>query len=139
EVSGKTLHLYLEDARITEKMEPNGWNSKQGLYRDVNITAYVTYRDLEYIEIRGDQELTCQDPIRSETFTLKAYGENEISFASLHTGYFKISMYGENKLKIKEGKTEFQKYRLYGDNRIDTRGLRSYSAVANIYGESQLK
>src|SRR5690606_40577082 len=52
------------------------------------LTAYVTYRALEEVEIRGNQELSCLDPIRSRRFALRAYGENDITFASLNTEYF---------------------------------------------------
>jgi hypothetical protein len=139
EVTNKTLKIYLDDARMTEKTERVGYNQKRGIYHDVNVTAYVTYRDIDHLEIRGNQELTCLDPLKAETFTLKAYGENEITLTHIKTDYFKTSLYGENDLRIKSGKADYQKYRLFGDNKIDTRELKSYSTIANIYGESNLK
>lgn len=134
---GKTLHIYLDDAKVVEKTRKDG-HSRLGIHPDVNVTAYVTYKSLEELEIRGDQELSCLDPIRAERFTLKAYGENEITLASLNTEYLVTRLYGENSLKIKDGKAKFQKYSLYGQNEIDTRPLKSYSTTANIYGESRL-
>ena len=134
---GKTLHIYLDDAKVTEKTRRDGY-SRRGIYPDVNITAYVTYKSLEELEIRGNQELSCLDPIRSKRFTLKAYGENEITISSLNTEYLITRLYGENSLKINDGKAQFQKYSLYGQNEIDTRPLKSYSTTANIYGESKL-
>jgi Putative auto-transporter adhesin, head GIN domain len=136
---GKTLHIYLDDAKVAEKTVRTDYATRKRIYDDVDITAYVTYRTLEELEIRGNQELSCLDPISSESFTLKAYGENEITLASLRTGYLHTKLYGENNLKIKNGKAEFQKYSLYGENDIDARSLRSYSATANIFGESKLK
>ena len=134
---GKTLHIYLDDAKMVEKTRKDGY-SRRGIYPDANVTAYVTYKSLEALEIRGDQELSCLDPIRAKRFTLKAYGENEITLASLNTEYLVTRLYGENSLKIKDGKAQFQKYSLYGQNEIDTRPLKSYSTTANIYGESRL-
>lgn len=139
DVSGKTLNIFLDNARITEKTELAGWNQRRGIYEGATLTAYVTYKDLEYLEIRGNQELTCLSPLSAETFTLKAYGENEITLASVNAEYFRTSLYGENRLTIKAGKAKYQKYRLFGENKIDTRALKSYSTVANIYGESKLK
>lgn len=136
---GRTLHIYLDDAQITEKMERLNRRHKHSYYRDATITAYVTYRSLRHVEIRGNQELTCKSPLHADKFVLKAYGENEIRFASIETKYLRTSLYGQNDLKVRGGIAEFQKYRLFGENKIDTQPLRSYSTTTNIYGESRVK
>jgi hypothetical protein len=141
EVHRKTLQIYLDKARKVEK--PTRFEDRHGSYRSmyhgVSITAYVTYTELESLEIRGDQELTCHDAIESEEFRLKAYGENEITLASLKTEYFKASLYGQNDLKIKKGKVIEQKYKLYGENKIDTREMKSSFASASIFGEGNVR
>jgi hypothetical protein len=139
EVQGRTLRVYLDDAKVTERTLRINDFERRGIYHNANITAYVTYRELEHLEIRGNQELTCNGPIRAERFTLKAYGENEIQLASVKTDYMRTSLYGENDLKIKGGKAEYQKYKLFGENKIDTQDLKSYSATTNTYGESRIK
>lgn len=141
EVSNHTLHLYLDNARKVEKMDPYepSHGQRRNMYDGVTITAYVTYKSLEGLEIRGNQELTCYDPIESDEFRLKAYGENEITLASLKTDFFKATMYGTNKLKISKGKVVEQKYKLYGENRIDTRDMKSAYASTSIFGEGQLR
>lgn len=136
---GRTLHIYLDDAQITEKMERLNRRHKRAYYRDATLTAYVTYRSLRHVEVRGAQELTCKSPLKADKFVLKGYGQNEIRFASIETKYLRTSLYGENDLKVRGGIAEFQKYRLFGDNKIDTQPLRSYSTVTNIYGESKVK
>jgi len=141
-VKGKTLHLFLDDARKVERTvrHYSGEGTyRHGIYDGASVTAYVTYSHLEMLEIRGNQELTCTDPIRASTFRLRAYGENEITLASLKTEYFKASLYGENSLKIKSGKVLEQKYRLFGENKIDTRELKSEYASTSIFGEGRLK
>jgi len=137
-VQGKTLRVYLDDAKVTEKLERIHPHESRSIYRDASITAYVTYTNLERLEIRGNQELSCNGPLEARKFTLKAYGENEIRLASVKAEYLKTSLYGENNLKIKGGKTEYQKYRLFGENRIDTRDLKSYETTTNVYGESRI-
>jgi hypothetical protein len=141
DVSNHTLHIYLDNARKVEKMDPYSDNHgpRRNMYDGVTITAYVTYTYLEGLEIRGNQELTCYDPIESDEFRLKAYGENEITLASLKTDFFKASMYGTNELKISNGKVVEQKYKLYGENKIDTRALKSAYASTSIFGEGQLR
>jgi hypothetical protein len=138
-VQGNTLRIYLDDAKVTEKMYRTASNGKRGIYHDASLTAYVTYKDLEHLEIRGNQELTCNGPLKAERFTLKAYGENDINLSSLKTEYLRTSLYGDNDLKIKTGKAEYQKYKLFGDNKIDTQDLKSFSTTTTIFGESKIK
>jgi len=139
-VTGKTLRIYLDQAKKVERMTPTrDGQPRKSMYEDVSVTAYVTYRDLEALEIRGNQELSCNDPIESNAFTLRAYGENEIRFTSLRTGFFKAKLYGENNLQIEKGRTLEQKFLLYGENKIDTKGLRSDYIITSIFGEGSLK
>lgn len=139
EVRNHTLRIYLDNARVTDKLERVGRHNRRSAYADAQVTAYITYRELEHLEIRGNQELTCNSPIVAETFTLKAYGENEINLTSLRTEYLRASLYGENKLRIRGGKADFQKYRLFGANKIDTQHMKSYAAITHIFGESKLR
>ena len=138
-VQGNTLRVYLDEAKVTEKTYRTGDNQRRGIYHNVSVTAYVTYKELEHLEIRGNQELTCNSPLNAERFTLKAYGENDINLVSLKTEYLKTSLYGDNDLKIQAGKAEYQKYKLYGENKIDTQDLKSFSATATIFGDSKIK
>lgn len=140
DVDRGTLRIYLDDAKVVERWVRSDEhpNAKRSIYQDVTVTAYVTYRDIEHLEVRGNQDISCSTPIEAERFTLKAYGENNIELASIRTDYLRTSLYGENDLHIGGGKAEFQKYKLVGDNKIDTKSLKSYSAIANSYGESRL-
>ena len=140
DVTGKTLRIYLDDARKVEPMkgQRDGHGKRESTYQGVAITAYVTYKELDMLEIRGNQELSCKDPLEAETFTLRAYGENEIHLASLRTGFFKAKLYGENDLRIDKGRTLEQKFLLYGENKIDTKGLRSDYIITSIFGEGSL-
>lgn len=141
EVNHHTLRVYLDDAKMTDPMEVFSTHptEKRSVYYSATITAYVTYRELEHLEVRGSQEITCNSPILAERFVLKAYGENNIKLASVKADYLRTSLYGENDLHIKGGKAEFQKYKLFGENKIDAQALKSYSAIANSFGESRLK
>ena len=140
EVHHKTLKIFLDEAQHVEKRHDhqNGYGHKSGIYKDVHITAYVTYKTLTHLEIRGNQELSCLDPVEADEFTLKAYGENTITLASLKTKYFKTSLYGENKLRIKNGKVLEQRYKLYGENKINTSELKSSYTSTSIFGEGDL-
>ena len=140
-VRGSKLKIYLDHARIVEKqvrLHREGYSTKEGIYKDQSITAYVTYKSLKGLEIRGDQELRCNGEINADKFKLKAYGETEIHLASLHTKKFKASVYGENQVTIKSGETDRQVYRLFGENKINSRGLKSVFTTTRIYGEGTI-
>jgi HSP20 family molecular chaperone IbpA len=141
DVRGKTLHIYLDYAKKVERNVRNLSRSHnwEGMYKGARLTAYVTYKSLKLLEMRGNQDLTCKDAIEADRFVLRAYGENQISLASLKTEYFKASLYGENDLKIKSGKVLEQKYRLFGENKIDTREMRSEYTSTSIFGVGNLK
>lgn len=142
EVVGNKLRIYLENARMVDKRErrdtENG-HSKVSIYEDVSVTAYVTYRFLNELEMRGEETLTCDHEIEADKFKLKVYGEAEVNLASLKAHKFKASLYGVNNIKIKSGESAHQVYRLFGENKIDTRGLESTTASARVYGEGRLK
>lgn len=141
EVKGQKLHIYLDEARYIEKrhrMWEDGYSWKKSMYRDVSVTAYVTYRELKGIEMRGEETLTCEDTLRSKKFKLITYGRTEARFAGIKTGKFKAVMYGENSLKIESGVTGHQKYALYGENMVETRGVDSKTAATTIYGEGRV-
>ena len=134
-----TLRLFLDRARIVEKQVPDGIrHHKRSVYSDVSVTAYVTYRELKELEIRGDGEISCETEISTEKLKLRAYGEAEIRLASLKARKFKASLYGVNRLQIRSGEAVTQVYRLFGENKVDTRGLSSTTASARIYGEGKL-
>ena len=140
-VKGNRLRIYLDHARIVEKqvhIKENGHHTKRGIYAGSSITAFVTYKSLKSLEIRGEQELRCDGDISTDKFKLRAYGESEIRLASLHAKKFKTSLYGENNLKISSGETNRQVYRLFGGNKIDTRGMKSAMASTRIYGEGKI-
>jgi HSP20 family molecular chaperone IbpA len=141
EVRGKTLHIYLDKARKTEKTKrtKNSEGKRHGVYEGAAITAYVTYKEIEYLEMRGNQVLTCYDPIEAEQFKLKAYGENNITLASLKTEYFKASLYGENDVRIKNGKAMDQRYRVYGENKINTQEMKSTYTSTSMFGDGELR
>ena len=140
-VSGNKLKIYLDDARMVERrvrVFKKGNTHKEGIYHGSSITAYVTFKELKSVEIRGEQELRCDDLIKISKFKLKAYGETEIRLASLDTRKFRVSLYGNNDVRIKSGSADDQVYRLFGENKINTIGLRSATATTRIYGEGKV-
>jgi hypothetical protein len=140
-VRRKKLHIYLDNARLVEKQEKfyyNGQNHSRSRYGNDRVTAYITYKELRGVEIRGDEGLVCNGAIKADRFKLKVYGENTVSLASLQTNRFKASIYGSNDIEIKSGAAGHQLYRLFGENKIDTQNMESNTTSSRIYGEGRL-
>jgi hypothetical protein len=142
EVKGKTLRLYLDDAKITVKnrkhYDEDGYEYKKPIYKNVHITAYVTYRQLRSLEVRGEEKVVCESPLVGDEFRLKIYGQSQVTLTSLEANHLSAYLYGENKLTIQSGNAETQKYRVYGENRIDTRNFTGKHISAGSIGESKL-
>jgi hypothetical protein len=142
-VQNKTLHIYLDDAKITVKNQK--WRDGDQTYqkpiyeKDVKVTAYVTYKQLKSLDVRGEEETTCRDELASDVFKLRVYGQAKVTVASLKARKLKAAFYGENKVTILSGQAVKQRYRVYGDNEIDTENLIGQNVSAHSYGESQLR
>jgi len=142
EIRHNKLHVFLDGSKLfpkQEKRQEGHCTFKKDKYRYATITAFITYRELKSLEIRGEEEVTIEDAISSEKFKLKAYGAAEIQIASLTTGKLKAKLYGENRLKIKEGEIKSQKYKLFGDNKINTEAIESQTITSTIYGEGLVR
>lgn len=140
-VKRKKLHIYLDDAKLVGKQDKyyyNGAKYTRSRYRGSSVTAYITYKELRGLEIRGEEELVCNGAINADKFKLKVYGESEVTLSSLQTNRFKASIFGTNKIEIKAGTAGHQLYRLFGENKIDTQNLSSNTAASRIYGEGRL-
>jgi Putative auto-transporter adhesin, head GIN domain len=140
-VRGNTLRIYLDHARVTERQERmtiNGYTQKHSIYQGASVTAYVTYRQLKGLEIRGEEEIVCESEINTNKLKLKAYGESAIRLNSLNATKFKASLYGRNNLKIAGGTVNHQTFRSFGENKIDTRGMKSETASTRVYGEGTI-
>jgi hypothetical protein len=140
-VKGNKLSIYLDDAKFTVKSEEvvkDGHRLKVPIYRDVKITAYVTYTQLKSIQISGEEKLSCEDALSSKKFRIRQFGETQVKLASLETGRLRVQSFGENRLTIEHGESNVQSYRLFGENRIDTKKMTGYKISTSMFGESSL-
>ncbi len=141
-VSGKTLEVYLDDAKIVPKRKKE-WRGRHhrriNVYRAARITAYVTVRDLKRLEIRGEEFVHCDKPLVVDKLKIKSYGEADINLVSLKADRLKVVMYGSNDLKIREGIAKKQVIKGYGDSYVDNRDLLTDKTKIGIMGESEIR
>jgi len=139
-VSGKTLRIFLEDAKfVTKSRKQRGENYKLSvpIYKGGEVTATIFYKDLKKLSIRGEEEVICESPIRRENFKVKMYGEAEFIAENLEVEKLKIALFGENYFEVKNGFARIQTLRTFGDNEVNVRRLNNKLAVVRGYGDNE--
>src|SRR6478736_6708452 len=142
EVNDKTLRIYLEGAKDFPKNEKdysNGYKETHPLYRNTSVVATITYKTLEALSLRGEEDQLCKSPINGDKFTLKVYGESNISFNEMNLQQFSATLYGESTLEIKAGSIKDQKYTCYGEGRINSLAIEGSTSHITAYGTADFK
>jgi HSP20 family molecular chaperone IbpA len=143
EVHGKTLRIYLDDARYAvrdHKYWRDGYEYRRPLYdRNVRVTAYVTYKRLRSIEKRGEENVTCKGPLAAKRCTVRLFGEVDAELESVTARRFKAAMFGENTLRIASGQAARQRYRSFGENTVDTRNVAGSITSTSTFGDSHFR
>lgn len=142
EVNGKTLRIYLDDAKMTtkqEKVDYEEWKGKQSIYQGTVVTATVTYKDIDELSLRGDEKFWCESLIDNEKFVLTIYGNSKVSLNEVDIKNLKVTIYGESTLKLKSGKVESQKLTVYGESEVNTLDIENKSTKLIAYGEGEYK
>jgi len=142
EVNDKTLRIYLEGAKDIPKNEKDysdGQEETHPLYNNTSVVATVTYKILDALSIRGEEEQLCKSAITGERFALKIYGESEVTFNELDLQELQATIYGEGSLKIKSGSVKEQDYTCYGEGRINSLAITGNTSHITAYGDADLK
>ena len=138
EVSGKTLHLYLDNAKTTtkqEKVEMDGWSGKRSIYQGTVVEATVTYQVLDELSLRGEERFECKSPIDQSKFVLTIYGESEVLLEEVKLETMNTNVYGDSEMKISSGSIGRQKITAYGETRINTEDVSTMETKITVYGE----
>jgi len=141
EVDKKTLHIYLDDAKVVGKEEEvmiNGREQDRPIYSGTQVSILVNYRNLEEVEIRSEEQINFEDAITVEDLDLDIYGSPKVHFESITAEEFKVAIYGESYLEIKDGKVDFQRYRSYGKSEVNAVNLLSKETKIAAYGNNHL-
>ncbi len=141
ENDGKELHIYLEGARIISKEEEvmvNGRERDRSIYNGTEVRITVNYKNLEEVEIRSEERINFEDPVKTKEFDLDIYGSPKVYFESITAEEFKVALYGESYLEVKGGNVDFQRYRTYGKSEVNTIDLLSSETKIAAYGNNHI-
>ncbi len=142
EVSNGTLRVYLDDAKTTtkhEKVVKNGMKMKTPIYKGKVLTIKVTYKTINNLSLRGEQQTICESLINVENFDLKIYGESQVIFNNISIKDFDVDIYGESQLTIKKGTTENQHITAYGEGEVNLVEVDNKTSRLKAYGEAEFR
>ena len=142
EVKGKTLHIYLDDAKVytkSEKVKYDDYKGKHAIYNGTLVSAKVYYTELDELSLRGEETHKVVSPIDGDKLTVKIYGESEVYLKEIEVKEFFTTMYGEAYLEVKSGNAARQKVISYGEGEINTFGVQNSTAKVTAYGEGRVK
>jgi hypothetical protein len=142
EVTDNTLHIYLEGAKDIPKNQKdysNGYKETYPLYNKTSVVATVTYKTLEALSVRGEENIVCEGPVNGNKFTLKIYGEPNVAFNEMNLQKLSATLYGEGDLEIKAGSVRDQKYVCYGEGKINSLAIEGNTSRLTAYGMADFK
>lgn len=142
EVKGKTLRIYLDDAKMvtkSEKVDYNEWKKKESIYKGTVVRAVVTYINIEELSLRGEEEFKCESLLKMDKFVLSIYGDSKVHLNEVDFKKLKTTIYGESKLLIQQGEIDNQKYTVYGESKVNTIDVKNKNTKLTAYGESEFK
>jgi len=142
EVSGKTLHIYLEGAKTITKneTEKNGnYKVKHPIYSGTVVRATIIYKNLSELSLRGEQDFECLSPLKGEKFKLYIYGESKVDIKKVDVGSFHTTIYGESEVRFRDGSINTLKIISYGESEVNALDAVAQTVKVTSYGESKIR
>lgn len=137
EQQGRTLRLFLQDARIGVGLFADEFEIEEK-YRHAKVWVRLTFKSLKNIQFRGQGELISNGSISGKKLKLKAYGETDVKLFHVDLDRMKVALYGDNSFYISSGQVFDHTINTYGENRVDVSNLTSHGLRSNSFGENRL-
>jgi hypothetical protein len=141
ESNGKTLRVYLDDAKETTKNEriyKDGREINTPIYKGTVLTVTVTYKTLDLLSVRGEETIQLKSRLDQEEFGLTVYGTGKVFIDDVALKNMHTTIYGESYVELKAGNIDEQKFTSYGESEVNALSIKSKVAKATLYGESRL-
>ena len=126
EVKGKTLHIYLDDAKVytkSKKVKTDDYKGQYAIYDGTVVSAKVYYTDLELVSLRGDETHKLTSKLTGDEFKINIYGEPKVYVSDMELDEFSAPLYGEGYLEVEQGRAQRQKIVSYGESEVNTLGV----------------
>ena len=140
EVSKNVLRVYLDDAKEVTKTKTvvkNGIKRKVPIYKGKVATITVTYKNLNELSLRGEQQTVCKSDLIANEFKLKIYGESLVVLNNITFKKFDVSIFGESTLEVKSGATHTQEITAFGEGIINLTEVHNKTTKLKAFGEAE--
>ena len=138
ELKNGTLHVYLEGAKTwteNKKEKRNGWKKKTPIYKNTVAKVTITYVDVNTFSVRGEEKISFNSPLQQEKFTLRIYGESEVTIKEAILQDLRVAIYGESDLTLEKGSIKKQRITAYGESNVRSVDVQSSEAKITAYGD----
>jgi hypothetical protein len=132
--------VYLDDAKEateTKKNNKNGSRMNVPIYKGKVLSILITYKYIEELSVRGEQQMLCESLIDVEKFKLSIYGDSEVTFNEVNFQELEVNSYGENKLTINKGSIYEHILTAYGKSYFDLIEVNNTTSKLTAYGEAK--
>lgn len=137
EVKNNTLSLFLKDARITtknKKEKTEHYTRSNPIYKGTVAVLTVTYKNINDLDLRGEEKFLFESTIDTESLRLKIFGESEVVMNNVSLRSLQATLYGESNLEILRGDVGKQKITAYGETTVNTQNVESKETKLTAYG-----
>lgn len=141
QVQGNQLQIYLDNAKMLSpqvRVRSDNMKYKEDIYKGVTVRAYVTYTELNALQVRGEDDVRIEGTIDSERFKLRLYGESNVLINTLESERVKIKAFGDHEIVITSGDVEKLVFRSFGDNVLETEDVNNEIVKTSIFGEARI-
>ena len=138
ELKNGTLQVYLEGAKTwteNKKENRNGWKQKTPIYNNTVAKVTITYVDVNTFSVRGEEKIDFNSPLQQEKFTLRIYGESEVTIKEAILQNLRVAIYGESDLTLEKGSIKKQRITAYGESNVRSVDVQSSEAKITAYGD----
>lgn len=137
EVKGKTLQVYLDDAKTITKddKEKSTKHKTVPAYKGTVAKAIVYYKKVKTFSLRGEERFDFENAMISDKITFNIYGESQVYINDVTLKELRVTIYGESYLKIQKGSIENQRIIGYGESTVDLLQVNNHSTKITAYGD----
>lgn len=142
EVKNNTLSVYLEGAKMTtktKKEKKNGYKRKVSIYNGRVVKATITYKNINTLDLRGEQRFVFESPIETKELRFNIYGESQVSVNEVDVHEMQVSIYGESYFEVKKGKARNQKITAYGETTVNLSEVKNDTTKLTAYGDGSFQ
>jgi len=142
EVKNNTLSVYLEGAKMTtdtKKVKKNGYKMRVPIYNGTAVKAIVTYKNLNKLDLRGEQRFVFESPLNTDELKFNVYGESQVYINEINVNNLFVSIYGESVFNVEKGKARNQKYTAYGESTVNASNIKSDNTKLTAYGDGSFQ